>query len=125
MIRLIVSDLDGTLLHNHKAVRPEDRQALQEAKAQGIAVAFASGRMRPEIVSVMEELGITGHAISQNGAYVHTAEGKLIHQSAFERELIADLAQAASGTPFLTLIAAPDSYVVERWSERAEELSSV
>ncbi|MBP1154591.1 MULTISPECIES: HAD family hydrolase [unclassified Paenibacillus] len=124
MIRLIVSDLDGTLLHKHKAIRPEDRQALHEAKAEGITVAFASGRMRPEIISVMKDLGIAGHAISQNGAYVHTSDGNLIHQSAFERELIADLAQAASGTPFVTMIAAPDSYVVERWSERVEQLRS-
>lgn len=122
MIRLIVSDLDGTLLHGHKSIRPEDREALQEAAAQGITVAFASGRMRPEIIRVAQELGVTGHAISQNGAYVHTAGGRMIHQSAFERELIADLAQVASGAPFVTLLAGPESYVVERWSERAERL---
>ncbi|KPV57272.1 HAD family hydrolase [Paenibacillus sp. A3] len=123
MIKLIVSDLDGTLLLGHRTIRPEDRQALHDAIGRGVDVAFASGRMRPEIAKVMETVGITAHCISQNGAYVHAAGGELIRHHAFERELIVELSQAAAGLPFLTLLAGPDRYMTERWSEHAQRLA--
>ncbi|AEI39828.1 HAD family hydrolase [Paenibacillus mucilaginosus] len=123
MIKLIVSDLDGTmLLHEERQARTEDIDALKEAAAAGIAVAFASGRMHPEIQAVMEIFGMRTHSISQNGAYVHTQDGQLVQSSAFDTGLIKELAGAAAGTSLLTVLAAPESYVVQEWSEAAEAL---
>lgn len=122
MIKLIVSDVDGTLLHHHETIHPEDVRALREAQRSGITVAFASGRMLPELQGVMTRLDMKLPAVSQNGAYVHTADGELIHSAAFERELIASLAEAADGLPFTTLLAAPDHYVVKRLDDKAERL---
>lgn len=124
MIKLIVSDLDGTLLHKHQSIRPEDREALHEAQRQGIKVAFASGRMLPEIKQVMNEMGLQLHTISQNGAYVHTSDGELIRHNAFERELIVPLTEAAAGLPFVTVLAGPDHYIVQEMDERASRLKN-
>lgn len=120
MIKLIVSDLDGTLIHHHTSIRPEDLEALAAAEQAGIAISFASGRMYPEIDSVMKDINRRVHAISQNGAYVHTSEGTLISHHAFDRELILELAAAAEGTPFLTMLCSPDSYMVERMTDHAK-----
>lgn len=122
MIKLIVSDLDGTLLHKHQTIRPEDREALHEAQRQGVTVAFASGRMQPEIEQVMKEMGLKLHTISQNGAYVHTSAGELIRHNAFERNLILSLTEAAAGMPFVTVLAGPDHYIVKEMDERASLL---
>lgn len=122
MIKLIVSDLDGTLLHSHTTIRDEDREALHEARRQGLAVAFASGRMLPEIRDIMERMELNAHAISQNGAYVHTAEGQLIRHHVFDRELILSLAEAAADTPFVTVLAGPDRYIVKHLDEKAARL---
>ncbi|TVY07416.1 HAD family hydrolase [Paenibacillus cremeus] len=125
MIKLVVSDLDGTLLVGHtKSIREEDRQALLKAEELGITVAFASGRMRPEITVIAQELALPAHAISQNGAYVHLKDGTLLQSAAFERELIVRLAEAAEGTPLLTVIAGPDSYIVQQLDDRTRPLQA-
>ncbi|MDQ1910036.1 HAD family hydrolase [Paenibacillus sp. GD4] len=119
MIKLIVSDLDGTLIHHHSSIREEDVKGLQAMLEEGVAVAFASGRMYPEIDAVMKEIDRRVHSISQNGAYVHTSDGTLLSHHAFERELLLELAGAAEGMPFLTMLCGPDSYFVERMNEHA------
>ena len=86
MIKLIISDLDGTLLHDHATIHDTDIQALRRAQEQGVAVAFASGRMYPEIQEVANSIGMQVHAVSQNGAYAHLADGTRIKADYFPRE---------------------------------------
>ncbi len=124
MIRLLISDLDGTLIHNHADMREEDLAALRSAKEAGLELAFASGRMHPEILSVMAQIGISVHSISQNGAYAHLADGSLIARNAFDPELQRSLIQAGESTPFLTLLCAADYYIVERMTPHGERIGS-
>ncbi|WP_051620369.1 Cof-type HAD-IIB family hydrolase [Paenibacillus sp. UNC451MF] len=118
MIKLIVSDLDGTLLQKGHHIHDRDRQAIYNALENGISVCFASGRMYPEIRHVMNELELEVPAVSQNGAYVHTAERKLIRQDTFETSLIKELAVVALDMPFVTVMCAPDHYVLTELNER-------
>ncbi|MFH5185671.1 HAD family hydrolase [Paenibacillus sp. TAB 01] len=75
-------------------------------------VCFASGRMYPEIRHVMNEIGLTVHSVSQNGAYVHTLDGKLIQNDTFATELIKELAVAAAELPFITVMCNSDNYII-------------
>jgi Cof subfamily protein (haloacid dehalogenase superfamily) len=117
MIKLIVSDLDGTLLQKGHHIKPEDRDALNKAAEKGIIISFASGRMYPEIRHVVDELQMDAHSISQNGAYIHTSAQELIRQDVFETDLIKQLALAAEGLPFYTILCSPDSYVITELTE--------
>lgn len=76
--RLIAFDLDGTLLDDRKAVPPANVRALQEAQAQGVDIAIASGRMTPRIEPIAEQLGVDCVIIAYNGARVvgKRAEGR-------------------------------------------------
>jgi Cof subfamily protein (haloacid dehalogenase superfamily) len=124
MIRLLISDLDGTLIHNHADMREEDLEALRHAKEAGLEIAFASGRMHPEILNVMEQIGLRTHSISQNGAYAHLADGSLIAQNAFDPELQRALLQAGESTALLTMLCAADYYIVERMTPHGERIGS-
>ena len=44
MIKLIVSDIDGTLVNDNKEILPEVITAIQAARQQGIRVVLCSGR---------------------------------------------------------------------------------
>jgi Cof subfamily protein (haloacid dehalogenase superfamily) len=123
MIKLIVSDLDGTLIHNHTTIKDEDVEALKRAADLGIGIAVASGRMYPEIGAIMERIGLTGtHAISQNGAYVHMAGGQLVAKHAFAPELLLKLVAAAVPSNFTMMFSAPDHYIAERTTDHIEQL---
>ncbi|MFD0679575.1 MULTISPECIES: HAD family hydrolase [unclassified Paenibacillus] len=122
MIKLIVSDLDGTLMQKDHTVRIEDQEALRKAIESGIIITFASGRMYPEIRHVMDLIDLEVHAVSQNGAYVHTSGKNLIRHDSFETELIRQLAVAAQETPFYTVMCSPDTYVVTTHSAENEKV---
>lgn len=69
-IRLVVIDLDGTLLDSHKQLQPQTRQAIKEVKQRGILVTLATGRTWGSTAPFALQLGIDIPVITYNGAYI-------------------------------------------------------
>ncbi|MEG2314961.1 MAG: Cof-type HAD-IIB family hydrolase [Clostridia bacterium] len=69
-IRLIVMDMDGTLLNSHQRISDENLQALRQADERGIALAICSGRLCGDISLFAKAAGLNHCAmLSLNGAY--------------------------------------------------------
>ena len=67
-IRLLLTDLDGTLLRwDHLTVSPRTRSALAAAKAQGIRLCACTGRVQCTLPPAIAEIGFD-YAITSNGA---------------------------------------------------------
>lgn len=66
--RLLVIDVDGTLLTTDYRITMETRAAVQQVTSLGVQVLLASARSPGALRLIMEELGITGLAISYTGA---------------------------------------------------------
>jgi Cof subfamily protein (haloacid dehalogenase superfamily) len=84
MIKLLATDLDGTLLRHHDVVQEDDIFALQWIANQGVTVCFASGRILPEMNKVMNQIGIDCHAVTHNGAMVYTSKKEKLFAAKFE-----------------------------------------
>jgi HAD superfamily hydrolase (TIGR01484 family) len=69
-IRLVASDLDGTLLRPDETVSDRTRSALAAAKQAGITVVLVSGRPPRSLGPIAERIGVGGIAICANGAVV-------------------------------------------------------
>lgn len=69
-IRLIASDLDGTLVHSDRSVTERTRKALLAAEEAGIAVVFVTGRPLRWAEEVFDHVDGHGLAIVSNGALV-------------------------------------------------------
>ena len=79
--QLIVTDLDGTLLDSHGSITQPVADAIQEATASGIEVIVASGRNRPAVEPVLQELGLNTPHIGTGGAYLyHPNRHLLFHE---------------------------------------------
>ena len=72
-IRMIVMDMDDTLLSDGHIISPQNRQAIKQAQQAGIIIVLASGRPTPAMAAFADELNLNnkGYVISYNGAYVH------------------------------------------------------
>lgn len=83
-IKLIVMDMDGTLLDDdHASVSRRNIDALRAASRQGVKLALASGRTWSLLVGAQEQLGVVDYAIVANGAAVRDlAAGKSIYENA-------------------------------------------
>ena len=69
-IKLLAFDLDGTAILNHKELPEENRQALEDAAAQGILLVPATGRMLDFLPAPVLALGAS-YAITANGGAVY------------------------------------------------------
>lgn len=85
--RLILVDLDGTLLNSEKRVSEENRRALLEAMARGIHVSVITGRSYVSAINYVKELALRVPVAFQNGA--------LIYDFGAERELFKSILPAS------------------------------
>ena len=72
--RLLVCDLDGTLLDRPPDLDPALAAGLRRAMERGLIVSIATGRMPPGVDRYRDELGITAPMIFYNGALVRDHE---------------------------------------------------
>ena len=84
MYRLVVSDLDETLLRrDDKSVSPADREAIRACRERGVKFVPASGRGCRSIAKTLRELGVEDAA----GEYVISFNGGAITENRGERLL--------------------------------------
>ena len=92
-IRLIVTDMDGTLLDAHRQVTEHTRQVIRKCLDRGILFALASGRSSDAIGRFIRESDIKGCIImSCNGAHIEDSEGNVL----FEHKVDPDIAKEAA-----------------------------
>lgn len=79
-IKLIVTDLDGTLLNKEKKVTEYSAEILRKAEEEGIKLCIATGRFIEDIKYEMEDIGVNPYYINMNGAEVRDPSGELIKE---------------------------------------------
>ncbi|RIO04010.1 HAD family phosphatase [Mammaliicoccus sciuri] len=88
MIKLIATDMDGTLLNAAHEVSNENYEAIKYAQSKGITVVIATGRAFYEANSPIEKTDLTLPYICLNGAEVRDEEFNIVHTSKLTRPLI-------------------------------------
>jgi Cof subfamily protein (haloacid dehalogenase superfamily) len=70
-VRLVATDLDGTLLHTDGTVTRRTRAVIDELDKRGVLVVFVTGRPVRWMDALWEHVGEHGLAICSNGAVVY------------------------------------------------------
>lgn len=98
-VRLIFTDLDGTLLaEDHKTVPPQNRQAVCRAAAAGIRLVPATGRVLARLPAEVRALPGVQYAIVVNGAQVvELASGRLLYEACLDEALVQQVLAQARG----------------------------
>ncbi len=68
--RLLVVDVDGTLVDKDGKISPLDAQAISEVQAQGVQVSLSTGRVINACRHIIEELSLSGYHIFFDGAVI-------------------------------------------------------
>ncbi len=95
MVRIVFSDIDGTLLTDDKHVTPKTEKAVQELLENDIPFVLVSARMPEAIYPITEKMGVTIPLICYSGALVLTKEGETLASTAMEAGVTADFIRAA------------------------------
>ena len=98
MIKLFISDLDGTLIHEPKTgIEPNQRNldAVKKLYENNIEFAIATGRYDYHILEIEKYVDSSNYRIGLNGGTIYDKENVLIRENAFSydkaKELMEDI----------------------------------
>ncbi|KGL39057.1 hydrolase [Listeria newyorkensis] len=80
MIKVIASDMDGTLLNSKIQVDDEGVKAIEQARAKGIHFVLCTGRMYDDAMQLINHANLYAPAICMNGAEIRDEHGKILKQ---------------------------------------------
>jgi len=88
MIKLFVTDIDGTLLIPGKKISGKNIEAVHKMLAAGVKVVIATGRMHTAALPVAAQLGVPVPIISYNGAIIKSSSGEMIHAQYIDEDKV-------------------------------------
>lgn len=112
-MKLIATDLDGTLLNSNHSISQENVLAILEAQRKGIEVIISTGRTFSSAKSILNTAGIdTPFIISSNGSQIHTAQGNELQSYPLSKSVLERLLPYLDINNFYYAIST-DSYIIE------------
>ena len=102
-IKLVLSDVDGTLLTSDKTVTQRSEAAVRELRNNGIAFAIASSRPPRGLVFIIEQLEIDTPTGAFSGAMIVRPDLEIADRSLLSPSVAASVLEVL------------DAYKVERW----------
>ncbi len=115
--KLLVIDVDGTLLNDQKEITAHTKSALLKAQQMGVHVVLASGRPNGGLIPLAKELELNnygGYVISYNGAQIIDMKSEdLLFSKALNMELIPYLDKKAKKNEFSIFTYYEDSIITD------------
>jgi len=125
-IRLLATDIDGTLLNSQFQISGGDLAALRRAHIAGIEIVLVTGRRHMFALPIAQKLGFDLWLISSNGAVTRSLAGETFHRDMMPAETCRRLCgamQAYRGNTVLTFdTEGKGAIVLERLDELGESI---
>lgn len=111
ILRLLICDLDGTLLDADGTISPRTDAALAAVRAAGVELALATGRVPRGIEAVARRLGIDGPQITMHGGLVVDLEsGEPVFSVVLTPPEVDQLISLGDELDLPTLLCFPDGF---------------
>jgi Cof subfamily protein (haloacid dehalogenase superfamily) len=118
--KLLVVDIDGTLLGRERSISAENEEALSEARRAGITVSLSTGRAVQACRSILSQLTLDGFHIFFDGALVSDL-GQEVYAEPLDRGVVREAVEFAHLHNIDLELYSATHYFVERetWSSDA------
>ncbi|MGE6356922.1 Cof-type HAD-IIB family hydrolase [Flavobacterium sp. NPDC079362] len=117
-IKVVVSDLDGTLLNPQHRISDYTKSIFQELHNQNYLIVVATGRHHLDAMAIIETLEVPVYLVSSNGARIHSPEKEEI----FAFNLNSDVVKTALNVeidPEITVVLFKENvWQTNKWSEK-------
>jgi len=113
--RLLLIDIDGTLLDKNGAISSEDRDALAKARGLGVQVSLSTGRVVKACSSIISQLSLDGYHVFFDGALVSDSNcSKEIYVQPIDKMVVKQATEFANLNGINLEFYSADRYFVER-----------
>lgn len=105
MIKMIASDLDGTLLPEATSdINPKIYELIRQIQEKGVTFVVASGRNYESVMSIFGKIEKELTVISDNGGHI-ARDGQTLHCVGFPKELLKEIVWMARQLPDVWMMA--------------------
>lgn len=126
MYKLLVTDVDGTLLDHNSKLTELNKRALLDCIESGIDVIIATGKSVNSIMFIIKELGLKLPQITMGGAVTITPEKKVINAIKIPTALYLDVIKTIRGKGYESLAATIDGKIYyQKYSEPMKYVTAV
>ncbi|MFB3387715.1 Cof-type HAD-IIB family hydrolase [Flavobacterium sp. LAR06] len=87
-IKVVVSDLDGTLLNPQHKISDYTKSIFQELHNQNYLIVVATGRHHLDAMAIIETLEVPVYLVSSNGARIHSPEKEELFSFNLDSEVV-------------------------------------
>jgi len=84
--KVIISDLDGTLLNQHHVISDYTKSVFQQLHQQDYLIVVATGRHHLDAMPLVEKLEVPLYLVTSNGARIHSPEKELLFSVNMDRD---------------------------------------
>ncbi|WP_047048886.1 Cof-type HAD-IIB family hydrolase [Vibrio mexicanus] len=102
-IRIVASDLDGTLLGPNHQLSEFSKETLKSLHDSGYTFIFATGRHHVDVSGIRDSVGIPAYMITSNGARVHDTEDQLVYSQNVAPELVQPVIDVIKNDPSIMI----------------------
>ena len=120
--KLLVMDIDGTLVNRHGKISAADRETLAKIRDLGIPVSLSTGRGLQASLSIINQLSPDGYHISFDGALVSSpSRGEEVYVQPISKVMVRQMVEVAHEHNLDLELFTVTHYFVERetWSTDA------
>ncbi|TPG33875.1 Cof-type HAD-IIB family hydrolase [Flavobacterium pectinovorum] len=87
-IKVVVSDLDGTLLNPQHKISDYTKSVFQELHNQNYLIVVATGRHHLDAMAIIEKLEVPVYLVSSNGARIHSPDKEQLFAFNLESDIV-------------------------------------
>ena len=86
--KVIISDLDGTLLNSEHKISSYTKTVFQELYKQNFLIIVATGRHHLDALPIIKSLGVPAYLVTSNGARIHSPDKELLFSFNIKSDVI-------------------------------------
>lgn len=119
--RLLVMDLDGTVMTHQLTISPAVVDAIAAARSRGVITTIATGRVFNSATQFLPTIGVTGPVITFQGASIREPEdGTIIHEAGLSEQQAVRALDHLTNRGIFTIAFHGNETYVDRWSDELD-----
>ncbi|MEL7434699.1 MAG: HAD family hydrolase [Chloroflexota bacterium] len=122
-IKVIVVDLDGTLLNDDHKVSDRNKTVIKKAIDKGIQVVIATGKTRASAAPILEELGLNTPGVFVQGLMICNADGSVRSQQMLDNDAARHAIQYAESNGFEVIAYSGNQLVCKNMEDSIEKIA--
>ncbi len=124
MIKLFVSDMDGTLLNGQHVISSANAQAIRDLEKAGIEFLIATGRSYNSAAPLLKMHDLTAKMITLNGATFNEKDGSIKYTHTLASSDINEMIQYAQDHQLDYSLMTPEEYYLNDYQEFIDRIEA-